>query len=73
MAEETGVLILEVPKTSILYGKVQPNDVILKLNGLPVANRKDLLKIQMGLQFMPEANIDVFRNQGLKTITIPLK
>jgi hypothetical protein len=73
MAEETGVLILEVPKTSILYGKVQTNDVILKLNGLPVANRKDLLKIQMGLQFMPEANIEIFRNQALKVIMIPLK
>ncbi|KIO78866.1 peptide-binding protein [Pedobacter lusitanus] len=72
MAEETGVLILEVPQSSILYGKILPNDVILKLNELPVRNRKDLLKIQMGLQYKSEANIDLFRNQSMKKIIIPL-
>ncbi|QNK61045.1 peptide-binding protein [Pedobacter sp. PAMC26386] len=73
MASETGVLVLEVPKTSILYGKINSNDVILKFNELPVTCRKDLLSIQMSLQFKQEASVEVFRNQAVKKIMIPLK
>lgn len=73
MADETGILILEVPATSILYGKIQPNDVILKFNGLAVKNTKDLLKIQADLKLKQAVSVDVFRNQSMKKITIPLK
>jgi S1-C subfamily serine protease len=73
MATETGVLVLEVPKKSILYGKLQPNDVVLKFNDAPVKNMKDLMTIQMGLQLSQKATLEVFRNQASKKIEIALK
>jgi hypothetical protein len=73
MASEIGVLVLDVPKKSLLYGLVFPNDVILKLNALPVANVKELINIQMGLPFQPKAMVEVFRSQSPKEIEIPLK
>ncbi|AOM78521.1 PDZ domain-containing protein [Pedobacter steynii] len=73
MSTETGVLVLEVPKKSILYGKLQANDVVLKFNDAPVKNMKDLMTIQMGLQLSQKAMVEVFRNQALKKIEISLK
>lgn len=73
MATETGVLVLDVPKKSVLYGKLQANDVILKFNDAPVKNMKDLMTIQMGLQLSQKAVVEVFRNQASKKIEISLK
>ncbi|WP_316814679.1 right-handed parallel beta-helix repeat-containing protein [Pedobacter nyackensis] len=73
MASETGVLVLDVPEKSILRGIVYPNDVILKLNELPVKNVKELLNIKMGLQFHSKAAMEVFRAQSAKKIEVPLK
>ncbi|NQX40067.1 PDZ domain-containing protein [Pedobacter steynii] len=73
MATETGVLVLDVSKKSVLYGKLQPNDVILKFNDGAVKNMKDLMTIQMGLQLSQKATVEVFRNQASKKIEIALK
>ncbi|SHF29808.1 PDZ domain-containing protein [Pedobacter caeni] len=73
MSTETGVLILEVPKKSILYGKLQPNDVILKFNDTMVKDMKDLKTVEMGLQLSQKGTVEVFRNQSMKKIEIPLK
>lgn len=73
MSTETGVLVLEVPKKSILYGKLQANDVVLKFNDAPVKNMKDLMTIQMGLQLSQKAMVEVFRNQASKKIEVSLK
>ena len=73
MDSERGVLVLEVPVKSILYGKLQANDVILSLNDIPVNNTKELKTIKTGLQWSPKAPIGLFRNQATKKIEIPLK
>lgn len=73
MDSERGVLVLEVPVKSILYGKLQANDVILSLNDIPVNNTKELNTIKTGLQWSPKTSIGLFRNQATKKIEIPLK
>lgn len=73
MASETGVLVLDVPKNSVLHGKLLPNDVILSLNSAEVKDVKSLVRIRMGLQFHSSTKIEVFRNQSAKQLEIPLK
>lgn len=73
MDSERGVLVLEVSAKSILYGKLQANDVILSLNDIPVNNTKELNTIKTGLQWSPKTSIGLFRNQATKKIEIPLK
>lgn len=73
MASETGVLVLEVPRASVLSGFALPNDVILEFNGKQINNMAELLKEKMGLQLRHSAILGVFRNQKMKKIEIALK
>ncbi|MES2276662.1 MAG: PDZ domain-containing protein [Bacteroidota bacterium] len=73
MASETGVLVLDVPKSSPLYGVVNANDVILKAGDRPIANLKDLSAAAMGLQIAKELTLEIFRNQALQKLTMRLK
>jgi S1-C subfamily serine protease len=73
MGSETGVLLLEVPKSSILFGKIYPNDVIVKFNNTEIKNMKGLLEAKMGLQLSHTATVVVFRDQALKKVEVALK
>ena len=73
MATETGVLVLEVPKTSILYGLLQANDVLLSCNNRDVKNWNDLAMVQAGFRNAQKVPVAIFRNQTLKKMDIRLK
>lgn len=73
MDSERGVLVLSVPKTSVLYGKLNSNDVILKFNGKDISKVTDLQKEKMNLQLSHSTSVMVFRNQQLQKLEIALK
>ncbi|HMI04132.1 MAG TPA: PDZ domain-containing protein, partial [Pedobacter sp.] len=73
MDTERGVLLLTVPRTSLLYGKLSPNDVILEFNGREVNNYSDLQQEKMNLQLSHQISLSFFRNQQLQKIQIALK
>lgn len=73
MPKETGVLVLNVPKASMLYGKLLANDVILSLDGRTVNSIADLFKIMGDLHSNKKADVGVFRNQEVRKLDIPLK
>jgi S1-C subfamily serine protease len=73
MASETGVLVLDIPKRSVLYGSLQPNDVILKIGDKNITDIKDLATASMGLQIAKEITLEIFRNQAQQQVTVKLK
>jgi hypothetical protein len=73
MASETGVLVLNVPKSSLLNGSIYPNDVLLAIDGKKIMNIKDLSAVAMNLQFATEIHIEIFRNQVPLKVTVPTK
>lgn len=73
MATETGVLVLEVPRTSILYGLLQANDVLLSCNDQQIKNWNDLAMVQAGFRNAEKVPAAIFRNQSLKKMDIRLK
>jgi hypothetical protein len=73
MASETGVLVLDVPKRSVLYGNLQTNDVILQVGDKNIADIKDLATASMGLQIAKEITMQIFRNQAQQKVTVKLK
>jgi hypothetical protein len=73
MASETGVLVLDVPKRSVLYGNLQPNDVILQVGDKSISDIKVLAAASMGLQIAKEITLQIFRNQATQQVTVKLK
>lgn len=73
MATETGVLLLEVPEKSPLYGKLQANDVLLMCNNKPIKNWNDLAAVLSELQLVQKVQLSIFRNQTMKKIEVALK
>lgn len=73
MDTETGLLVLEVPKESLLHGILQANDVLLNCNGKQIENWKDLATVQSDFQLLQKVPLIIFRNQMQKHLEIPLK
>jgi hypothetical protein len=73
MDKETGVLVLEVPAGSIWYQKVQPNDVILGIDGQPVNNVPELYQAKMKVQWHASTVLTLFRDQHKLELKVPLK
>lgn len=73
MAAETGVLVLDVPKKSLLHGILMANDVLLMCNDQQIKNWNDLARVKSGFQLVQQVPITIFRNQALKKMEIPVK
>ena len=73
MASETGVLVIDVPKRSILYGGLQANDVILQIGDKTITDIKSLAATGMGLQIANEITLQIFRNQAQQKVMVKLK
>lgn len=73
MASETGVLVISVPKNSLLNGSVYPNDVLLDVDGKKIENIKDLADAAMSLQFRTQISMEIFRNQSAQKIIVAIK
>ncbi len=73
MDRETGVLVVEVPASSVWHGFVQPNDVILELGGETINKVPDLLKARMKVQWHATVPVIIFRDQKRQEIKLPLK
>lgn len=73
MPSETGALILDVPKNSVLYGALNANDVILQVGDRKIGNIKDLAAASMGLQIAKEITLEIFRNQAAQKVVVKLK
>lgn len=73
MASETGALVLDVPKRSVLYGTLNSNDVILQVGDRKINDIKDLAAAGMSLQTAKEITLEIFRNQAPQKVVIKLK
>nr|WP_294894531.1 PDZ domain-containing protein [uncultured Pedobacter sp.] len=73
MATETGVLVLNVSAKSLMFGRIKPNDVILEIAGIPIANIKNLVDAKLNLQARKAAPMKIFRDQKEQIITVNLK
>lgn len=73
MPSETGALVLDVPKRSLLYSVLNPNDVILQVGERKIKDIKDLAAAGMGLQIAKEVTMEIFRNQAAQKVVVKLK
>ncbi|QKJ28922.1 PDZ domain-containing protein [Mucilaginibacter mali] len=73
MASETGALVLDVPRRSVLYGVLNANDVILQVGERKINDIKDLAAAAMGLQIAKEITLEIFRNQAAQKVVVKLK
>lgn len=74
LPDETGVLVLTVPKESKLSASgLQKGDVIRTANGTEVATIGQLEAIQQQLHYMPAMSVKVIRNQQLIELNLPIR
>lgn len=73
MPTETGVLVLSVDRTSLMYSVLKPNDVILQMANLPVLTVKDLILARQFSQSKQTVKLKLFRDQKEQEVTVNLK
>lgn len=70
VSEYDGVLIHEVSKQGVSAEKIQPGDILVSLNGMPVTSMDDLTNILYGCKLGQTVHFEVIRNGQSVTGTI---
>ncbi|GAB4037783.1 PDZ domain-containing protein [Spirosoma gilvum] len=74
LPDETGVVVLEVPKTSKLaMAGLQKGDVIRTVNDVTITTVAELMSVQQQLHYMSALPVRVMRNQQLVNLSLPLR
>lgn len=73
MHTANGVLILEIPQSSVLFNQLLPNDVILEYAGIATNTVKNLYYAKAMYQYKKSVSAVIFRDQASKVINLTVK